>query len=204
MYKKYLILAIYAASASASALQNQINTIKGDIKASNELNGQRFKEVNEKLRDSTHINKTRQETKNGVVSTVGYKQPVTEAVTALEKSVTTINGNIKASNELNEQRFKQLERTSKIRMDRIEKTIKNNHKEMKSAAAQSAALTGLFQPYSVGALNFTAALGGYDDQQATAVGFGYRFTNNVAAKAGVGTAFNYNNISWNIGVNFEF
>ncbi len=83
-----------------------------------------------------------------------------------------------------------------------QRQINENHKEMKRAAAQSAALAGLFQPYSVGKFNATAALGGYSDQQAVAVGVGYRFNANTAAKAGV--AFSDGAASYNMGVNFEF
>ncbi|EME5930069.1 YadA-like family protein, partial [Escherichia coli] len=39
--------------------------------------------------------------------------------------------------------------------------------------------------YSVGKFNATAAVGGYRDEQAIAVGVGYRFTENVAGKVAV-------------------
>ncbi|EIY3154001.1 YadA-like family protein, partial [Escherichia coli] len=73
------------------------------------------------------------------------------------------------------------------RMNSQQRQINENHEEMKRAAAQSAALAGLFQPYSVGKFNATAAVGGYSDRQAVAVGMGYRFNEQAAAKAG--TAF---------------
>ncbi|EPV6024207.1 hypothetical protein ACV7KA_005181, partial [Escherichia coli] len=47
------------------------------------------------------------------------------------------------------------------RLNSQQRQIRENHEEMKRAAAQSAALAGLFQPYSVGKFNATAALGGY-------------------------------------------
>ena len=65
----------------------------------------------------------------------------------------------------------------------MQEQIKENRKELKESAAQSAALAGLFQPYSVGKFNATAAVGGYRDEQAIAVGVGYRFTENVAGKS---------------------
>ncbi|HBN0695883.1 TPA: YadA-like family protein, partial [Escherichia coli] len=58
------------------------------------------------------------------------------------------------------------------RLNSQQRQIRENHEEMKRAAAQSAALSGLFQPYSVGKFNATAALGGYSDKQAVAVGVG--------------------------------
>ncbi|EFB3613223.1 immunoglobulin-binding protein, partial [Escherichia coli] len=66
------------------------------------------------------------------------------------------------------------------RMNNMQEQIKENRKELRESAAQSAALAGLFQPYSVGKFNATAAVGGYRDEQAIAVGVGYRFTENVA------------------------
>ncbi|HHY7746361.1 TPA: YadA C-terminal domain-containing protein [Escherichia coli] len=88
------------------------------------------------------------------------------------------------------------------RLNDHQRQIRENHEEMKRAAAQSAALAGLFQPYSVGKFNATAALGGYSDKQAVAVGVGYRFNEQTAAKAGI--AASDGDVSYNVGVNFEF
>ncbi|HFU9946010.1 TPA: YadA C-terminal domain-containing protein, partial [Escherichia coli] len=87
-------------------------------------------------------------------------------------------------------------------MNNMQEQIKENRKELRESAAQSAALAGLFQPYSVGKFNATAAVGGYRDEQAIAVGVGYRFTENVAGKVAV--AAGGSSASWNAGVNFEF
>ncbi|EFB2190448.1 hypothetical protein FIF71_24580, partial [Escherichia coli] len=86
------------------------------------------------------------------------------------------------------------------RLNSQQRQIRENHEEMKRAAAQSAALSGLFQPYSVGKFNATAALGGYSDKQAVAVGVGYRFNEQTAAKAGI--AASDGDVSYNVGVNF--
>ncbi|ELS2600738.1 TPA: immunoglobulin-binding protein [Escherichia coli] len=88
------------------------------------------------------------------------------------------------------------------RMNNMQEQIKENRKELRESAVQSAALAGLFQPYSVGKFNATAAVGGYRDEQAIAVGVGYRFTENVAGKVAV--AAGGSSASWNAGVNFEF
>ncbi|HFO5647363.1 TPA: YadA C-terminal domain-containing protein, partial [Escherichia coli] len=85
------------------------------------------------------------------------------------------------------------------RLNSQQRQIRENHEEMKRAAAQSAALSGLFQPYSVGKFNATAALGGYSDKQAIAVGVGYRFNEQTAAKAGI--AASDGDVSYNMGVN---
>lgn len=88
------------------------------------------------------------------------------------------------------------------RMNGLQKQISNNRKEIRESAAQNAALAGLFQPYSVGKFNATAALGGYSDKQAVAVGIGYRFTDNVAGKMAV--AAGGDSVSWNTGISLEF
>ncbi|WP_432745033.1 YadA-like family protein [Haemophilus influenzae] len=75
-------------------------------------------------------------------------------------------------------------------------------KELKRGLAAQAALNGLFQPYSIGKANVTAAFGGYKKYTAVAIGTGYRFNENFAAKAGV--AFTKGSTTYNAGVNFEW
>ena len=78
------------------------------------------------------------------------------------------------------------------------------NEELKRGLATQAALSGLFQPYSVGKFNVTAAVGGYQSKSAVAVGAGYRFNAHFAAKAGVAMSTGDNNASYNVGVNYEF
>ena len=78
-------------------------------------------------------------------------------------------------------------------------------KKMKRGFASQAALNGLFQPYNVGKFNVTAAIGGYDSEQAMAIGTGYRFNENIAVKAGIASDLGaFDHITYNVGVNFEF
>ncbi|OAV00133.1 MULTISPECIES: YadA-like family protein [Moraxella] len=56
--------------------------------------------------------------------------------------------------------------------------------KVENGMAAQAALSGLFQPYSVGKFNATAALGGYGSKSAVAIGAGYRVNPNLAFKAG--------------------
>ena len=85
------------------------------------------------------------------------------------------------------------------------KNVANLRKETRQGLAAQAALSGLFQPYSVGKFNVTAALGGFKSDTAVAVGAGYRFNENFAAKAGlaVGTSSG-GSASYNVGVNYEW
>ena len=91
------------------------------------------------------------------------------------------------------------------RIDSLDKDVANLRKETRQGLAAQAALSGLFQPYSVGKFNVTAALGGFKSDTAVAVGAGYRFNENFAAKAGlaVGTSSG-GSASYNVGVNYEW
>lgn len=77
--------------------------------------------------------------------------------------------------------------------------------KFKNGMAAQAALNGLFQPYSVGKVSVSAAIGGYGSKSAIAIGTGYRVNPQLAFKGG--TAINVSGSkksSYNIGVNYEF
>uniref|UniRef100_UPI000595AC3B YadA C-terminal domain-containing protein n=1 Tax=Necropsobacter massiliensis TaxID=1400001 RepID=UPI000595AC3B len=103
------------------------------------------------------------------------------------------NNNLKTSVTQNTARISNLEG----RVDRLEKKMQRNF-------ASQAALTGLFQPYNIGKFNLSAAVGGYNSETAFAIGTGYRFNRNVAAKAGIAMTPSSSSISYNAGVNFEW
>jgi thiamine-phosphate diphosphorylase len=84
----------------------------------------------------------------------------------------------------------------------LDNRVNKLDKDLKRGLAAQAALTGLFQPYTVGKANFTAAVGGYKSQTAVAIGTGYRYNKHVATKAGV--AFTQGGAAYNVGVNFEW
>lgn len=93
--------------------------------------------------------------------------------------------------------------THSQRLDNLDNRVNNLNKDLKRGLASQAALNGLFQPYNVGKLNLTAAVGGYKSQTAVAVGTGYRYNENIATKAGV--AFTRGgSATYNVGVNFEW
>ncbi|MGX2987251.1 YadA C-terminal domain-containing protein [Ursidibacter arcticus] len=87
-------------------------------------------------------------------------------------------------------------------INKLDQRVTKLDKKLERGLAQQAALSGLFQPYNVGKVNITAAVGGYKSATAVAVGAGYRFNDKVAAKAGV--SFSGNATSYNVGVNYEF
>ena len=96
-----------------------------------------------------------------------------------------------------------LKSNSSDRFNHLDNRVNKLDKDLKRGLAAQAALTGLFQPYTVGKANFTAAVGGYKSQTAVAVGTGYRYNQNIATKAGV--AFTQGGgVTYNAGVNFEW
>ncbi|ENB2941903.1 YadA-like family protein, partial [Escherichia coli] len=128
---------------------------------------------------------------DGLVALSGRTDRIDAAVGSVDRRVTKNTQAIQSNT-------RQLQEHN-ARLNSQQRQIRENHEEMKRAAAQSAALAGLFQPYSVGKFNATAALGGYSDKQAVAVGVGYRFNEQTAAKAGV--AASDGDVSYNVGVN---
>ena len=91
------------------------------------------------------------------------------------------------------------------RLNGLDKTVSDLRKETRQGLAEQAALSGLFQPYNVGRFNVTAAVGGYKSESAIAIGTGFRFTENFAAKAGVavGTSSG-SSAAYHVGVNYEW
>lgn len=85
----------------------------------------------------------------------------------------------------------------------IEQALRETSERLDNGLAASAALNGLFQPYGVGKLNITAAMGGYQSTQAIAVGTGYRFNENIAVKTGVAYTGS-NDVMYNMAFNLEW
>ncbi|AWC92822.1 TPA: YadA-like family protein [Morganella morganii subsp. morganii] len=85
----------------------------------------------------------------------------------------------------------------------LEKDLRETNERLDNGLAASAALNGLFQPYGVGKLNITAAVGGYQSTQAVAVGTGYRFNENIAVKTGMAYTGS-NDVMYNMAFNLEW
>ena len=111
----------------------------------------------------------------------------------------------KAQIEKNQAQIKQHYAEMKNNFAAVNSRLDNLDEEMKKGFASQAALTGLFQPYNVGKFNLSVALGGYESEQAMALGTGYRFNENFAMKAGVASDVGgFDHITYNIGANFEW
>ncbi|MDO4434751.1 MAG: YadA C-terminal domain-containing protein, partial [Alysiella sp.] len=79
----------------------------------------------------------------------------------------------------------------------------NIDKRFNQAMASQAAAANLFQPYQVGKFNFSAAVGNYQSTHALAIGTGYRFNENLAARASVNFVQG-GKASYGAGFNFEY
>ena len=111
----------------------------------------------------------------------------------------------KAQIEQNQTQIKQHYAEMKNNFAAVNSRLDNLDEEMKKGFASQAALTGLFQPYNIGKFNLSVALGGYESEQAMALGTGYRFNENFAMKAGVASDVGgFDHITYNIGANFEW
>ncbi|HAI2392995.1 TPA: hypothetical protein HI096_004975, partial [Escherichia coli] len=201
-------------AATVGQLNRKVGVVYDDVKAritvesekQKKYTDQKTSEVNEKVESRTLVGVnpdgklTRAEgatktiaVNDGLVALSGRTDRIGYAVGAIDGRVTRNTQSIEKNSKAIAANTRTLQQHS-ARLDSQQRQINENHKEMKRAAAQSAALTGLFQPYSVGKFNATAAVGGYSDQQALAVGVGYRFNEQTAAKAGV--AFSDGDASW--------
>ena len=202
-------------AATVGQLNRKVGVVYDDVKAritvesekQKKYTDQKTSEVNEKVESRTLVGVnpdgklTRAEgatktiaVNDGLVALSGRTDRIDAAVGSVDRRVTKNTQAIQSNT-------RQLQEHN-ARLNSQQRQIRENHEEMKRAAAQSAALAGLFQPYSVGKFNATAALGGYSDKQAVAVGVGYRFNEQTAAKAGI--AASDGDVSYNMGVNFEF
>ena len=122
---------------------------------------------------------------------------VSGKVTAAEDKITAAEGKITAAEKSIADHG--------TRLNGLDKTVSDLRKETRQGLAEQAALSGLFQPYNVGRFNVTAAVGGYKSESAIAIGTGFRFTENFAAKAGVavGTSSG-SSAAYHVGVNYEW
>ena len=127
----------------------------------------------------------------------------TDAVNVLQLKSVEKNANSYTDNKVNNIDNKVNNIDNKV--NNIDNKVNELYKKVDRGLASSAALNGLFQPYNVGNFNVTAGIGGYRSETAIAIGSGYRFNENLAAKAGISTSTsNTSSVMYNTSVNFEW
>ena len=202
-------------NATASTLQDNIDTNKANIAANKEqidLLTRVDNAQNQQIADIQHKNNTQDNLIKG--NTEAIKANANDIAT--NKTNIQTNANNIATNKANIQTnanniaanrtlIEQYKASSDAQFKAVNSRIDSLDDKMKKGFASQAALNGLFQPYNVGKFNVSAAIGGYDSEQAMALGTGYRFNDNFAIKAGVASDLSgFDHVTYNIGANFEF
>ena len=124
-------------------------------------------------------------------------QKLVDLETKVDERLTTVQENY---NQLNTQ-VQSVD--NKIGM--IDTRVNALDDKVENSMAAQAALNGLFQPYNVGKVSVSVAVGAYGSKSAIAVGAGYRVNPHLAFKGGA--AINTSGSrkgSYNLGINYEF
>ncbi|HCM61684.1 MAG TPA: hypothetical protein DIT05_03940 [Morganella sp. (in: Bacteria)] len=119
--------------------------------------------------------------------------------TAFTANTTAQKANVTANSAYN------LATHNSARIDKLELRYDELDDKMQRGFAMSAATANLFQPYNVGKFNLSAAVGGFNSENALAVGSGYRFNENVAVKASLATSTSQGgDVMYGAGMNLEW
>ncbi|WP_074400971.1 YadA-like family protein [Morganella psychrotolerans] len=119
--------------------------------------------------------------------------------TSYTANTTAQKANVTANNAYN------LATHNSARIDKLELRYDELDDKMQRGFAMSAATANLFQPYNVGKFNLSAAVGGFNSENALAVGSGYRFNENVAVKASLATSTSQGgDVMYGAGMNLEW
>lgn len=192
------------------AVKNEFDKINNAlISTPNQYDAQRWDEGITANRDQIAANKdqiatNKDQIKNNTNDIHGLQQQAVE--NALHDKNQDQNIGVNANNiEKNQQAIAANYKEMKNNFAAVNSRIDDLDEEMKKGFASQAALAGLFQPYNVGKFNLSVALGGYESEQAMALGTGYRFNDNFAMKAGIATDVGgFDHLTYNIGANFEW
>ena len=136
-------------------------------------------------------------------ATEAQKTAVTANTNAIDARNTAYTANTTAQKANNN--TYNLATHNSARIDKLELRYDELNDKMQRGFAMSAATSNLFQPYNVGKFNLSAAVGGYNSENAVAVGSGYRFNENVAVKASLATSTsNGGDVMYGAGMNLEW
>ncbi|MCZ0122488.1 hypothetical protein OYQ62_25755, partial [Escherichia coli] len=153
------------------ALKNQVGELSGRVDQLAQDTNTRLVVEAKKSREYTDSRTTVGVKSDGTLTSADGATKtiaVNDGLVALSGRTDSVDRRVTKNTQAIQSNTRQLQEHN-ARLNSQQRQIRENHEEMKRAAAQSAALAGLFQPYSVGKFNATAALGGYSDKQAIAV-----------------------------------
>lgn len=187
--------AIYQLKQDSKKNEQEINNLESAIELTDEVN---FSQGNEIQQQGKMISELK----------AGSDKLTTDLKDVRKKSNTTTNVANANRRDIDKHATKIDKNTLDILKNRqdlraLENDLRETNERLDNGLAASAALNGLFQPYGVGKLNITAAMGGYQSTQAVAVGTGYRFNENIAVKTGVAYTGS-NDVMYNMAFNLEW
>lgn len=191
--------------AAAYKVDENIQALNGAIESNTGLIADNAQKLDQHKQETNK----RFENMSGLVQDVNNKATVAEM--KADSNTNKINQNKQDINQnkqaiaANTETIKQHYAEMKNNFAAVNSRIDNLDEEMKKGFASQAALNGLFQPYNVGKFNLSVAIGGYESEQAMALGTGYRFNENFAMKAGIASDLGgFDSVTYNIGANFEW
>lgn len=202
--------------AKAQADKNQIDIIKNKADADAKFKGVQTDVANNKTTLAQHTKKI-DDNQKAIEAKLGGKVDVQKLVN-LEKRVkqnqdkqdkvgetlTTVQETLTTVQENYSQLNTQVQSVdNKIGM--VDTRVNALDDKVENSMAAQAALNGLFQPYNVGKVSVSVAVGAYGSKSAIAVGAGYRVNPHLAFKGGA--AINTSGSrkgSYNLGINYEF
>lgn len=86
----------------------------------------------------------------------------------------------------------------------LDQKVNQGFERLDGAVAANAAMSNLVRPYGVGNVAATAAIGGYNSQEALAIGVGARVTENTTVQGSIATSLDNYEPVWGVGVGYEF
>ncbi|GJJ79314.1 hypothetical protein PcPA57_00340 [Pasteurella canis] len=194
--KNRLDLAHYYA---LKTLNNEINENKEKL----DKNLEEIKIANEAISKVNSEKASTEVVKKNTTDIASNKKLIEDNKKNIDANKSSIEGNKKLILEMNDKIALNHKSIQDVK-SQLNARLDNLNKDLRRGLATQSALTGLFQPYSVGKMNVTAAVGGYQSEKAIAVGSGYRFNDNFAAKVGLSKSLGGSAVSYNMGVNYEF
>nr|WP_240327125.1 YadA C-terminal domain-containing protein [Ursidibacter arcticus] len=181
-----------ARKADKTYVDDEIQIVKNSIPTEQNLSG--IRSELEKKSDKEYVDRADERLQQNIINVDNKANANIAAISDLKVRAEATENAIRAN-------FNRINNNAE-NINKLDQRVTKLDKKLERGLAQQAALSGLFQPYNVGKVNITAAVGGYKSATAVAVGAGYRFNDKVAAKAGV--SFSGNAASYNVGVNYEF
>lgn len=184
-----------ATQTQVNTVQNQVGNVQNQVSAVKSQVGTM----------QAHINTVQNQV--GAVQT--QVNTVQNQVAQVDARVDTVQQQVNVQQDSinnHEGRITQLENQSADHTQKLNGLIHKMGKldsKISKGLASNAALGGLFQPYTIGKVNLTAGVGGFEGHQAVAIGAGYRFNETFAAKVGVASS-GQSNTTYNAAINFEW